>query len=287
MKTSLKVVGALISVVVVFLAWSYVRYLKNEAVYCNTITLTGEISPETFVKVRECLVRSEAPKKTFVVTGSQGGDNFSALALGILIHRHKWDVEIVDYCLSACASFIFPAGKTIYLDRQSMLLFHGGPHQENLLEQAKTADQRSSMDRARSEFVTLGQEDKVEARTEFVTHAQADKENAFVPAFKTPAFLEVRKFLSIRDDSTAVDQIGALRKAADQFYEELGINPVLPIYGQLGAYESIYKSYKHEGFIYRLDSLRRFGIGHIELKEGEWHPERNPLYPKVYEVTYP
>ena len=36
-----------------------------------------------------------------------------------------------------------------------------------------------------------------------------------------------------------------------------------------------------------LDSLRRFGIGNIELKEGEWHPERNPAYPEVYEVTYP
>jgi len=282
-----KVVGVLVPVVVLVLAWSYVRYLKDEAVYCNTITLTGGISPETFAKVRECLVRSEAQKKTFVVTGSEGGDNFSALALGILIHRHKWDVEIVDYCLSACATFIFPAGNTIYLDRQSMLLFHGGPHQENLLEQAKTADQRSSMTRARTEFVTLGQETKAGARTEFVTHAQANKENATAPAFKTPAYLEVRKFLSIRDGLSYVEEVSALRNAADQFYQELGVNPALPTYGQLGAYESTYKSYKYEGFIYRLDSLRRFGIGNIELKEGEWHPDRNPLYSKAYEVTFP
>ena len=283
----LKVVGALVSVVVLVLAWAYVRYLDDEAVHCGTITLNGKISPETFAKVRECLVRSEAQEKTFVVTGSEGGDNFSALALGILIHRHEWDVEIADYCLSACATFIFPAGKTIYLDRQAMLLFHGGPHQENLLEQAKTADQRSSMTRARTEFVTLARENKAEARTEFVTHAQADKENAIGPAFKTPAYLEVRKFLSIRDDLTGVEDIVALRRAADQFYKELGVNPALPTYGQLGDYESTYKSYKYEGFIYRLDSLRRFGIGNIELKEGEWHPEQNPLYSKAYEVTYP
>jgi hypothetical protein len=29
------------------------------------------------------------------------------------------------------------------------------------------------------------------------------------------------------------------------------------------------------------------GIRDIELKEGEWHPERHPDYKDVYEVTYP
>ena len=82
-------------------------------------------------------------------------------------------------------------------------------------------------------------------------------------------------------------KVGALRKAADQFYQELGVNPSSSTYGQLGGYEPIYASYKYQGFIYRLDSLRRFGLGNIELKEGEWHPERHFLYPEVYEVTYP
>jgi len=63
--------------------------------------------------------------------------------------------------------------------------------------------------------------------------------------------------------------------------------PPLPEYGQIGGYESLYKSYKYDGFIYRLDSLRRLGIRNIELKEGEWHPERHPDYKDVYEVTYP
>ena len=75
--------------------------------------------------------------------------------------------------------------------------------------------------------------------------------------------------------------------ASDQFYQELGVNPLLGTYGQIGSYEPIYKSYKHDGFIYRLDSLRRLGLRNIELKDGEWHPERHPAYPAVYEVTYP
>ena len=62
---------------------------------------------------------------------------------------------------------------------------------------------------------------------------------------------------------------------------------MLSTYGQVGPYEAIYKSYKYVGFTYRLDSLRRLGIGNIELKDGDWHPERHPAYPDVYEVTFP
>lgn len=286
-KKTLKIVGALVSVVILFLAWWHVRHPQNEAVNCDTFTLSGEIAPKTFVQARECLVRSEAPKKTFVVAGSEGGDNLTALALGILIHRHGWDVEIVDYCLSACATFIFPAGKTISLHRQSLLAFHGGPHQENLLDQAKVLDEIASMNGARKEFVTIRPAIKISARTEFVTRAQSGTENTASIAPETPAYLEVLEFFSIPDDLTYVEGIIALRKAAEQFYQELGVNLLLPTYGQLGVYEPIYKSSKYQGFIYRLDSLRRFGIGNVELKEGEWHPERHFLYPEVYEVTYP
>jgi hypothetical protein len=65
------------------------------------------------------------------------------------------------------------------------------------------------------------------------------------------------------------------------------MNPWLPTYGQIGVYEPLYKSYKYGGFIYRLDSLSRLGVGNIEVKNGEWHPERSPAYQDVYEVTYP
>ena len=74
---------------------------------------------------------------------------------------------------------------------------------------------------------------------------------------------------------------------SDQFYEELGVNLLLPHYGQTGRYEPIYKEHKYGGFIYRLDSLRKLGVGNIEVKGGEWHPERHRDYRDVYEVTYP
>jgi hypothetical protein len=250
----------------------YVRYVQNEHVYCNTVTLFDVITPETFVKVRDCLVRSEAPKKTFVVKTSPGGDIASALALGILIHRHNWDVEIVDYCASACANYIFATGKTKYLNRHALLMFHGGVHQVNLQEMTERFFPVPETDGAPAESVTLG---------------QVNKENTLSVGPKSIAYKEVHKFLSIPDESTPAEGVRALRNASDQLYQELGINPLLPTYGQIGDHEPTYKSYKYLGFIYRLDSLRRFGVGNIELKDGEWHPERHPAYKEVYEVTYP
>jgi hypothetical protein len=237
------------------------------------ITLDGDIGPETFVNVRGCLARSVAAKKTFVVKASGGGDGAAALALGILIHRHHWDVEVVDLCASSCANFIFPAGKKKYLNRHSMLLFHGGPYQENLMEMAVKFDQGSAANGGPVESVTLGQ-----VNQEGTLSFTPDKSNANQ---------EVREFLSIADGSPAVELLGRLRSASDQLYQELGTNTLLSTYGQVGAYEPTYKSYKYGGFIYRLDSLRRLGIRNIELKDGEWHPERSPVYPNVYEVTYP
>jgi hypothetical protein len=272
MKKYGKILAAVVSVAILWLGYKYILFLRDEALHCDTITVAGDITPETFVAARECLVRSLAPKKTFVITASPGGDNFTALALGILIHRHNWDVEIVDYCGSACANFIFPAGKAKYLNRHSLLLFHGGPHQENLLEMASLYREVPTMSDAPVEPVILG---------------QVNKENTLTIVPKTAAYREVHKFLSIPDSAHPVEAILALRKTSDQLYQDLGINPLLPTYGQRGDYEPIYKSYKHVGFIYGLDSLRRLGMTHIELKEGEWHPERHPAFPEVYEVTYP
>ena len=277
MKTGLKVLAALVSVAILWLGSRYVLNLRDFAVRCDTLTLTGDINSDTFVESRDCLVRSAAAKKTFVVEASGGGDGYAALAIGILIHRHHWDVEVVGVCASSCANWIFPAGKTKHLNSESMLLFHGGPHQENIQENIKELEEKVN-----HELVANG------APIDSVKIGHKDKEGVltFNPNLSA-AGKEVLEFLSINTDLSPVEKWAQLSSASDQFYRKLGINPLLPEYGQIGSYEPIYKSYKYGGFIYRLDSLHRLGIGNIELKDGEWHPERHPGYPEAYEVKYP
>jgi hypothetical protein len=247
-------------------------HLAKSGTACGAMTLEGDITPDTFLAAKDCLVQSSAKNKTVVITASGGGSWESALALGILIHRHGWNVEVVDYCASSCANFIFPAGKVKYLHGEALLLFHGGPYQENILEQVIAADQPSAV-------ISAPAEAKEPAHARMEGHVVIDDRGA--------ERLQVLEFLSIRNVSGATDLVTRLRHATDRFYEELGVNKLLPTYGQIGKYESIYKSYKYGGFIYPLDSLRRLGIGNIEVKGGEWHPERHRDYPDVYEVTYP
>src|SRR4249919_860132 len=142
MKKFLKILAALVSVAVLWAGCSFYLYLQDHPANCSdTLTLTGEINYDSFVQTRDCLVRLKAEKKTFVVAASGGGEGFAALAMGILLHRHNWDVEVVSVCASSCANWIFPAGKTKYLNSQSMLLFHGGPHQANWLENGKKLEE--------------------------------------------------------------------------------------------------------------------------------------------------
>jgi ATP-dependent protease ClpP protease subunit len=270
-STYLKV-GSALGFIVILGVCLMLAHRADEAVHCDTITFAGDLTPEAFVEMRDCLVRSSAAQKRFVVTTSGGGSAQAALAIATLIHEHNWDVEIVDFCASSCANFIFPAGRVKYLNKNAMLLFHGGPHQRNLLDMAVEADRAAKMSGADITSKTFG---------------QVAKEGSIYFEVSSDASREVQEFLSIKAGSSLVELVHQLRSLSDEFYRKLGVNPLLPEYGQIGPYESTYKSYNHIGFMYRLDSLRRLGITNIELKDGEWHPERHPAYERVYEVVYP
>jgi hypothetical protein len=266
----LKVLCMLASIAAIGFVVMSVHFAKS-AVACDTITLTGDIQLETFLEAKECLVQSSAKNKTFVVEASGGGSWEAGLALGILIHRHGWNVEVVDLCASSCANFIFPAGKVKYLHSEAMLLFHGGPHQHNIMSKHLEAENAAKQG--------------VQALVIDPDHAKM--EGGVVIDGKAAERAQVLEFLSITNVTGAVDFVTRLTRASDQFYQDLGVNVVLPHYGQIGKYQPIYQSYKYGGFFYRLDSLRRLGVSNIEVKGGEWHPERHPDFPDLYEVTYP
>jgi hypothetical protein len=282
-KTRVKILGAIVAVAFFGLGSMYVLRTPEEPAHCSSLRLTGRrIEPSTFVEARalieakECLGRPADAKRLFVVEDSEGGNGPSALAIGILLHKYNWDVEVVDLCASSCANYIFPAGKTKYLRERSMLMFHGGPHQEGLLESIEKFEREMAVNGAPATPVVLGQKDK-EGYFEYDPGKQQ----------RTPEGDAVLEFLSLSDVQTQAEGMRRFRDATDRFYRELGVNPLLPTYGQIGAYRPIYKSGKYFGFIYSLDSLRKLGLGNIELTDGEWHPERHPEYPKFYDVTYP
>jgi hypothetical protein len=61
---------------------------------------------------------------------SSGGDVNLGMDLGEWVFGHHLDVEIVGYCFSSCANYVFLAGRTKVLNPDSILLWHGGSLQK-------------------------------------------------------------------------------------------------------------------------------------------------------------
>lgn len=247
-------------------------YLYFNGYFYYTVTIRGEITPQRFLQVRKWLKNSTVLGRT-VIIDSEGGDAIAAIAIGKLVHQYGWNVRIENRCYSSCANYIFPAGKTKYVTKTAILLFHGDPHQENFRKQVEN-----------SALLINGKKSQ-----NTVSVGVKDKEFVFSPMIGDgKGRPELQSFLSIPSEFHGAEEfVNFMVSLSDGFYNELGVNPLIGSYGQTGQYKEIYESYKYVGFVYSLDSLNNLGVGNIQLVDGEWHPELNPDYKLTYEVTYP
>lgn len=92
----------------------------------NEIIYIGSLTAEANEKVRG-LIDDET--KTLRIS-SVGGDINLGMDLGDLVFSHNLNVEILDYCFSSCANYVFPAGRTKFINKRSMLGWHGGAFQK-------------------------------------------------------------------------------------------------------------------------------------------------------------
>ena len=61
-----------------------------------------------------------------IVITSQGGSMEDALNIAEVMQKHKIVLEVKDYCISACANFLFIAASEKKLLPDAILGFHGG-----------------------------------------------------------------------------------------------------------------------------------------------------------------
>lgn len=79
-------------------------------------------SATTFIAASQA--QGDAPA-TFVMR-SVGGEVHSAMSMGEEILRRRGDVIAHRYCLSSCANYLLPAGRTRIVWEDAVLGFHGG-----------------------------------------------------------------------------------------------------------------------------------------------------------------
>ena len=87
----------------------------------ETIAINGLINEYTAERFRKTITS----KTRKVILNSPGGYTLPAIEIGNLIYDRGLDVEVVDLCGSACANFIFPAGRRKIINNDAIVAWHG------------------------------------------------------------------------------------------------------------------------------------------------------------------
>jgi hypothetical protein len=72
------------------------------------------------------LYDSLQPKPSVLSIRSRGGTTSHGLALGQWVRDRRLDVKVMEYCMSSCANYVFPAGIHKLVSNFAVIGFHGG-----------------------------------------------------------------------------------------------------------------------------------------------------------------
>lgn len=82
---------------------------KASAVPDKHVSLNGPINAQFVAELAR--ISSSYPTIRVLVIDSEGGEVEAAIQLGRLVRERGWEVAVKNKCLSACANYVFPAGK--------------------------------------------------------------------------------------------------------------------------------------------------------------------------------
>jgi len=254
---------AVLSSLVIFYYSGIARSEKIAITHDGVINYHGKINRKNFEKLKRVYEKAKV-KPTLLAITSAGGSLMVGIDMGEWLVLNKLSVKVEKYCLSACATFIFPAGKEKYLGAQALLLWHGGAHQANLFEQFANSLAGSHVDR--------------------------DHEaNAVMTKSKSPtpnAPCEFSLFASLTPEQTKTRHkeietcITHMKHREIHFYNTLGIDLNLPTYGQAEDCRRIHGK-QSKGFYYSIPDMEKMGIKNIHLAEGTWQPQLNQLFSEL------
>ncbi|MFT7721568.1 MAG: hypothetical protein QM788_01845 [Roseateles sp.] len=93
-----------------------------EPIGSETISIRGIITPATAEKFKSLL----QPGIKTVLISSEGGVTESALDIAEKIQKRHLDIEIIDFCASSCANYLFVAGENKHIREGAIVGWHGG-----------------------------------------------------------------------------------------------------------------------------------------------------------------
>ncbi|EGM79058.1 hypothetical protein Rhein_0916 [Rheinheimera sp. A13L] len=94
--------------------------LKN-----NKIFYEGLLTEDANLKLLSLLEKS-AGSIEWISIKSKGGEVNKGMDLAEIIFKNKLGVEVIDYCLSSCANYVFSSASKRRISNHAVIGFHGG-----------------------------------------------------------------------------------------------------------------------------------------------------------------
>ena len=116
-------VARLLLIVSIFVFLQSCISTKREKSAYRQLSFTGSITENS---VKDLTLKMQKPPRVDqLILNSGGGDELAALKLAKEISNHNIDVIVDGACISACAHFILPAARKVYIVEGSIIGFHG------------------------------------------------------------------------------------------------------------------------------------------------------------------
>ena len=87
----------------------------------DVMTIRGTIRAGDAARVRDAMT----PETRLIVVTSDGGDMQEGIAIAEILRDRGVDISVDRFCMSACANYLFAAGKRRFVPRNSVVCFHG------------------------------------------------------------------------------------------------------------------------------------------------------------------
>ncbi|WP_260258665.1 hypothetical protein [Vibrio intestinalis] len=100
----------------------------------DTLIYEGMITGEGVLEAIRMVRQSDNAIKKLKIT-STGGEMAVGMEFGYFVKENDLDVEVSEVCFSACANYILPAAKSVVINTNSLIGWHGGAKQTDKLWQ--------------------------------------------------------------------------------------------------------------------------------------------------------
>ncbi|CAM3458794.1 hypothetical protein [Shewanella pealeana] len=94
--------------------------LKKDTIYYEG-ALTEDANQAAFL-----LFEEHTDLIKWISIKSKGGEVNNGMDLGEFIFKHNIGVEVIDYCISSCANYVFSSSITHRISNHAVIGFHGG-----------------------------------------------------------------------------------------------------------------------------------------------------------------